>query len=136
MVMASWSRTFPGHAGQVGQARLFTGSVLAGRPEADGAVLVVSELATNAVRHTASGRPGGTFLVTVWTHDDGVRVAVDDLGSAGTPAITASGGELRTSGHGLVLVATVAKEWGSSRTRQGSRVWAELSGADSVGAGL
>src|SRR6266536_3293449 len=133
--MASWSRTFPGHPEQVGQARLFTRSVLAGRPEADTAVLVVSELATNALRHTASGAPDGTFLVVVWARQDGVRVAVCDLGAAGRPAIKpASGDELQASGHGLVLVATVAKEWGASRTKAGWRVWAELTGADSAGA--
>jgi serine/threonine-protein kinase RsbW len=68
--MASWSRTFPGRPEQVGQARLFTRSVLAGRPEADSAALVVSELATNAVRHTASGEPRGTFLVVIWARAD------------------------------------------------------------------
>jgi serine/threonine-protein kinase RsbW len=135
--MACWSRTFPGLPEQVGQARLFTTSVLAGRPEADTAALVVSELATNALRHTASGNPGGTFLVVVWARGDGVRVAVYDLGSAGAPAITpASGGELRASGHGLVLVAMLAKEWGATRTRSGRRVWAELAAADSAGARL
>lgn len=135
--MASWSRTFPGRPEQVGQARLFASSVLAGRPEADTAALVVSELATNALRHTASGEPDGTFLVVVWARADGVRVAVYDLGSARTPAIApADGDELRASGHGLVLVTTLAKEWGATRTKTGRRVWAELSGTDGAGAGL
>ncbi len=132
--MTCWSRTFPGLPEQIGQARLFTRSVLAGRAEADTAELVVSELATNALRHTPSGKPGGTFVVVVWARADGVRVAVYDLGSACGPAITPSGGnELRASGHGLVLVARLAKEWGATTTRAGRRVWAELSGADGAG---
>jgi hypothetical protein len=41
--------------------------------------------------------------------------------------------ELAVSGRGLLLVATVAKEWGSAATGAGRRVWAELSGSDAAG---
>jgi serine/threonine-protein kinase RsbW len=129
--MASWSRSFPGRAEQVAEARLFTASVLTGRPEAETAVLVVSELATNALRHTASGEPGGTFRLSITISPDGVTVMVSDHGPSGTPAIRrASGDELPVSGHGLVLVAMLAKEWGAIPTAHGWRVWADLLGAD------
>lgn len=132
--MGSWSRVFAGRAEHVGEARLFTRSVLTGRPEADSAALVVSELATNALRHTASGGPGGTFRLSIGTRPDGVTVAVHDLGSDGTPAIRqASGDEAAISGRGLVLVAVLAKEWGAARTQLGWRVWADLSGPDCGG---
>jgi anti-sigma regulatory factor (Ser/Thr protein kinase) len=132
--MPSWSRLFPGRPEQIAHARLFIRSVLAGRDEAESAELVVSELATNAVRHSASGLPGGAFTVRVTLRPDGVTVAVDDLGSAGEPSIRGGSDELPMSGLGLVLVATLAKEWGSTRTGSGRRVWAELSGSDAAGA--
>jgi len=110
---------------------MFTRSVLLGRDEAE-AALVVSELATNAIRHTASGEPGGVFIVSVTVRADGVMIAVDDLGSATEPAIRDPVEELAASGRGLMLVATVAKEWGISRTATGRRVWAELSGHDAA----
>jgi len=129
--MASWSRLFPGRPEQVAQARLFTLSVLAGRPEARTAELVVSELSTNAVLHSASGGPGGGFVVSILARADGVMVGVDDLGSATEPATRAADDSgPQESGMGLVLVAALAKEWGSARTATGWRVWAELAGAD------
>jgi serine/threonine-protein kinase RsbW len=129
--MASWSRLFPGRPEQVAQARLFTRSVLAGRPEAATAELVVSELATNAVLHSASGGAGGSFVVSVLARPDGVLVGVDDLGPATEPAARAAEDPgPRESGMGLVLVAALAKEWGTARTAAGWRVWAELTAAD------
>jgi serine/threonine-protein kinase RsbW len=128
-VMPSWSRLFPGHPEQVAQARLFTRSVLLGRPESETAELVVSELATNALRHTASGDSGGAFTVSVTVTPDRVMLAVDDLGSPGEPVIRNGDGGPPVSGLGLVLVESLAKEWGTTRTRSGCRVWAELSGA-------
>jgi len=90
---------------------------------------------TNTVLHTASGAAGGVFAVSLSARPGAVTVAVDDLGSAGQPVIRDGGEDLAGSGLGLVLVATLAKEWGSTRTASGWRVWAELSGADAAGAG-
>ena len=86
--MPSWSRYFPGRADQVAQARLFVASVLAGRPEAETATLVVSELSTNAVCHTASGGPGGLFAVTVRREDDRATVTVQDMGAGQVTIVT------------------------------------------------
>ena len=58
-------RVFPGSGDQVARARLFVGHVLGGCPAADDAVLLTSELVTNAITHTASGR-GGKVVVTVY----------------------------------------------------------------------
>ena len=102
-------------------------SVLAGRPEAETAALVVSELSTNAVCHTASGGPDGLFAVTVWREEDRATVTVQDMGAVGEPAIgPAEGDEPGESGRGLLLVAAVAKDWGATRNRLGWQVWAEL----------
>ena len=48
----------------------------------DDAVLCVSELATNAVLHSASRNPGGTFTVRAAVFDDCVRIEVEDNGGA------------------------------------------------------
>jgi len=131
VVVSSWSRYFPGRADQVAQARLFVASVLAGRPEAEAAALVASELSTNAVRHTASGGPDGLFAVTVRSDEDRATVSVQDMGAAGEPAIRDPEGEWPgESGRGLVLVAAMAKDWGAARNRLGWQVWAELASTD------
>jgi serine/threonine-protein kinase RsbW len=93
VAVPSWSRFFPGRADQVAQARQFVMSVLAGRPEAETAALVVSELSTNAVCHTASGGPDGLFAVTVWREEDRATVTVQDMAAAGEPAIRAPEGD-------------------------------------------
>lgn len=124
--MASWSRAFPGRPEQVSQARGFVGSVLAGRPEADEAVLIASELCSNAVLHSASGGPDGMFAVTVRRAADRSRVSVQDMGSPTAPAIKLADGEPLECGRGLLLVAALTKEWGTTRNRLGWVVWAEL----------
>ena len=53
-------RTFPGRADQIARAREFTKRVLGPCPVSDEAVLLVSELATNALEHTSTG-DGGQF---------------------------------------------------------------------------
>ena len=52
-------RVFPGRADQVARAREFTARTLAGCPAVADAVLLTSELGTNALLHTATGTGGG-----------------------------------------------------------------------------
>ena len=56
--------------------------LLAGCPAADDMVLLVSELAANAIAHSDSGRPGGIFTVRL-THRSarGAQAEVADQGS-------------------------------------------------------
>lgn len=77
-------RIFAGSDDQVRHARDFVGRVLEGCPAAADATLLVSEIATNAILHTATGQ-GGKFTVIVYQTDTQVRVEVADDGSAGTP---------------------------------------------------
>jgi anti-sigma regulatory factor (Ser/Thr protein kinase) len=118
-------RAFSGCRDQVARARQFVAGELAGCPVADEAILCVSELATNAVRHTASG-DGGKFEVIVQRWASLARVSVRDEGSAGMP--TARSFDLVSeSGRGLGLVAMVADRWGQSGDGAGRVVWFELS---------
>jgi two-component sensor histidine kinase len=114
-------RIFPGAKDQVARARLFVGDVLDGCPAAADAVLLTSELVTNAIAHTASGR-GGKVIVTVYRGDTGVRVDVLDDGSDQVPAVHRVG-EARESGFGLGLVDLMADRWGHCGGRRGRVVW-------------
>src|SRR5579862_7854718 len=62
-----WERAYPGLPGTVGQVRRDVRAILGPCPEtiADDVVLVVSELAANAIRHSRSGLAHGTYVVRV-----------------------------------------------------------------------
>ena len=87
----------------------------------DDAVLLTSELVTNAVTHTASGR-GGKIVVTVYRADTRVRVEVRDDGSDQVPVVRAYG-LAEESGCGLGLVELMAQCWGYRGGRRGRIVW-------------
>ena len=123
-------RVFPGRPDQVAHARRFVGRVLKGCPVADDALLCVSELASNAIRHTRTGW-SGKFQVVVWRGRASACVAVLDDGSATTPTpAPAQPGRLEESGHGLLAVQTLAAWWGHHTYRDGSTrgtaVWFRL----------
>ena len=86
------ARSFPGEPRQVARARAFVAAALAGCPAREALLTCVSELAANAVVHTASGA-GGAFTVEVIRPADGVAlVAVTDEGGQGRrPSAPASG---------------------------------------------
>jgi hypothetical protein len=77
-----WQQAYPGRVEQAGQVRADVRQLLSGCPVADDVVLLMSELAANAVRHSRSGEDGGTFTVRV-TEVSGrcVRGEVEDEGS-------------------------------------------------------
>ncbi|MFI6438611.1 SpoIIE family protein phosphatase [Streptomyces sp. NPDC050759] len=86
---------------------------------ADGAELMVSELVTNAVRHSHS-RPVELRLV----RGDSLLCEVDD-DDHDLPNLS-SAGPTDEQGRGLRVVSTLAREWGASRTKAGKTVWFEL----------
>lgn len=118
------ARTFDGSPDEVQNVRHFVRQLVSGYPVADDVILLASELATNAVRHTASGADG-TFIVLVKAEYGRVRVEVHDLGSDTEPAIGLLGspGE---SGVGLAIVETVATRWGFHGSQFGRVVWFEM----------
>ncbi|MGW2568058.1 SpoIIE family protein phosphatase [Streptomyces sp. NPDC001537] len=83
------------------------------------AELLVSELVTNAVRHSHS-RPVELRLV----RGDTLLCEVDD-DDHDLPTLRSAGPE-EESGRGLRVVTALAREWGTSRTKAGKTVWFEL----------
>jgi len=116
------ARVFPGEAGQVRAARRFLAGVLDGCPVADDALVCVSELATNALLHSRSGRPGGRFTVCVRVRAASVRAAVADEGGPWGQQRD-SGGQ---SGRGLLIVGELAARWGREYGAAGRTVWFEI----------
>jgi anti-sigma regulatory factor (Ser/Thr protein kinase) len=91
---------------------------------AETAVLVASELSTNAVRHARS-----RFETALAVEPDCVRVEVFDLDTRPPQPVLA--GDDATGGRGLQIVAAVASDWGFRTEErdgvQGKVIWAEIS---------
>ena len=117
-------RAFPGRADQITLARDFTKRVLGSSPVADDAVLLVSELATNALEHTSTGH-GGQFEVTIYRDEPSLLIGVTDNGSVRAPAPSTLDPESET-GRGLGLVELIAHRWGHCGGKHGRTVWFEL----------
>ncbi|QJS10000.1 ATP-binding protein [Streptomyces argyrophyllae] len=127
-MLTKWCRAFQGMPEEVPHARHFVASLLADRGPVEDAVLVVSELATNALRHTLSGSDGGRFFVIVGLGDDVVRIEVVDQGGELVPHLCHAT-DREEGGRGLRLIAAFAKNWGYTVWRDGRSVWAELARA-------
>jgi len=89
------------------------------------ALLLVSELVSNSVRH--SGVPEGEeLLVRVHLWHDGCRLEVEDPGCDGVIAPQPPD-PTRGGGMGLHLVQALSERWGLDRIAAGgTRVWAQL----------
>lgn len=117
------SLTIPGRPEHVREARSFVAKALGDlHPALDDAILLTSELVTNAVTHTASRCPGGTVTVMVAESPGGVRIEVSDAGSE-LSAPVVRGEVYASAGHGLFLVQTLADQWGYVRGNGGTTVW-------------
>jgi anti-sigma regulatory factor (Ser/Thr protein kinase) len=88
------------------------------------AVLVMSELLSNAIRH-ARPLPGANVQVAWALEEDAIEVAVSDGGAPTTPSRThASVSAL--GGRGLDIVEYLASRWGIRSDDCGQTVWAVL----------
>lgn len=103
-----------------GYARAFISNALGAVPECDDAVLIASELVSNAVRY---GR--APLELTLEQDLDTVTIAVthglgDDRPHQRTPEVD------RVGGYGLHLVDQVSTAWGWSEADGMLRTWARL----------
>jgi serine/threonine-protein kinase RsbW len=88
------------------------------------AMLVATELVTNALRHSAC-REQDSIEVEVHQSGERVVISVRDPGKSGRVAQVREPGELGQGGVGLWLVDQLSRRWGDERNG-GYRVWAEL----------
>ena len=85
--------------------------------------LLVSELVTNAYRH--SGTPSGDrIFLRVSMNDTLVRVEVEDHGEASSKPHLREPDD--TGGWGLHIVSQLADRWGTQKTGSGNLVWLEI----------
>jgi anti-sigma regulatory factor (Ser/Thr protein kinase) len=117
-MVSSASRRFEPTSGAVSAARQFVVDLLGpNRVDRGELALLVSELASNAVRHART-----SFVVAV-RDDTTTRVEVTD-GSPLPPRV-ATGPRPDGGGHGLVLVDRLAPAWGYYPSGEGKTVWFE-----------
>src|SRR5690606_4044667 len=115
--------SFPGLPDSVAAARRFVAAAIRLCPQTsapaevvDRAVLITSELATNALRHTHSGDPGETFTVRVCVDARGVQAEVRTRAPRrcnSLPHVVAPADPFREHGRGLFLVDELATKWGT-----------------------
>ncbi len=122
----SRSVVLPGVPEAAAMARAVVAQALGpGHPATADAAVCVSELAANAVCHTRSGLPGGTFTVSVQAGRGVVRVAVADAGSASRPTARRAR-RSAVHGRGLAIVAALSAAWGCERAGGGQITWCEF----------
>jgi anti-sigma regulatory factor (Ser/Thr protein kinase) len=125
-VAARESVTIAGRPERVAVARAFAVAVLGQENrERETAVLLLSELVTNSVRHSDSRLPGQTITVTVLSDGKVIRVEVTDCGGAAVPALRSGDAEAE-GGRGLYLVDTLAARWGFAQDGDHATTWFEL----------
>ncbi|RPE44788.1 histidine kinase-like protein [Streptomyces sp. Ag109_O5-1] len=110
----------PAQARRLVRARLTGWSVCA--DTCDTAELVISELVTNAIVHTASSR----VVCELHDHDDTVRIAVHDEGCSPDEPHPSPQRPEEEHGRGLLLVDALCQAWGAQEHGPGLLVWAEL----------
>lgn len=94
------------------------------------AVLLTSELVSNAVRHA-----GGGIRLLIRCDSHGLRVEIRDSNAAlppqhpvmPAPTPTAPGHRALEGGRGLSIVSALATDWGARPEPDGKTVWFELS---------
>lgn len=99
----AYEQVFPACPDQVSQARWFLASLLGGHPAASDAITCLSELCTNAISHSRSSNPGGTFTVRLRRSGPAIRIEVTDNGGPwGAPP------DDPEHGRGLLIVRAIA----------------------------
>ncbi|MEU4150826.1 ATP-binding protein [Streptomyces sp. NPDC026659] len=127
----STRRQYPTHPAAVAQVRtdcrtfLEAWGISDASDSASAIVLVVSELATNAVRHSDSGM---AFTASFEMYGEIFRVAVRDYWGAtrGEEPQAREAEANAESGRGLFLVEEFANHWGWTPEVLGKTVWAEF----------
>ena len=120
-----WRISVPGVPAIVGIARRLVRAALWDSRRLDDIELVASELVTNAIRHTPSGRTGSLLTLRIRGTAGWARIEVSDRGS-GSWAGPTSVSEHDECGRGLVIVNALADLAGHEPAADGQVSWAEI----------
>ena len=90
----------------------------------DDALLLVTELVTNAVIHA-----GTSIELRIGTDAGGMRVEVLDASPGSSPVVRDAPEAAREGGRGMFLLDALAQEWGTTHSRTGKSVWFRLGSA-------
>ncbi|MFD0883624.1 ATP-binding protein [Streptosporangium algeriense] len=127
----AWQRDFPGKEISIPIAREWARDLLTGQiaaPVLDDVLLLLSEVVTNAVTHSNSGRPPGGQVTVRMTYAPGdVRVRVTDDGSSTSAPIVRTPDPDEDGGRGLWLVNLLATAWGELHGEATRSVWFRIS---------
>jgi anti-sigma regulatory factor (Ser/Thr protein kinase) len=117
--------TLPGNARSVASGRRFVRETLGSlHPALERVALGVSELATNAIKHTPSGR-GGQITIAIIAAESVVRAEVTNDGRAITKPRARKDTEAE-NGRGILIIETLAEAWGVIEHADMTTVWAEF----------
>lgn len=130
-----WELTCPGLPEEVGRVRRWMRDVLGDSPYAEEAVLVASELGSNALLHSSSGTGLGVFRVSLTCRGASMSVSVTDMGGKGTEPHRERPDANEIHGRGLELAEHLADRLHvDGDNRRGHTVTAEFWNADHNGA--
>lgn len=118
--MSEYAITLPALPSMIGVARHAVAAILGDALVAETAARIVSEFATNAVRHAGHAN-GNSFVLSIVELEGVLRVAVDGPGNA-----TSWDGQEGDFGRGLVIVDALADKWGTDVHEDGFIWWAEI----------
>jgi serine/threonine-protein kinase RsbW len=128
-----WRRDFPGNAAELRPLREWLAGLLPEAPARDDAIMVAVELATNAVKHTASGQDGFFAVEITWhAQPTTVRIAVADGGARAGPQESSGRGLLSEHGRGLQVVLGLASRVGACGDEGGRLIWADVPWTDQL----
>lgn len=103
-----WDLICPGFPEEVARTRRWIRDLLHDTPHTDDAALIVTELASNALRHSTSGNGDGTFRITLIRFPGTVTLSVTDSGGSPTAPHVENPTADATHGRGLSLVTALA----------------------------
>jgi serine/threonine-protein kinase RsbW len=127
-------RIFPGEERQLHAMRRWLEELFDEHPVLSDLACIATELGTNAIRHTASGRPGGSFAAVITRRPGAITVAIADQGGPWEPLVIDDPDS--ESGRGLLIVRGLAAHVGVRGDYIGRVVWADIRSEQAVGTEL
>jgi hypothetical protein len=119
----AWEQAYPGTEDQLGHVRAALRLLLRGCPMADDVLLIMHELAANAVRHSKSREVGGTFTARLLDiPGEYVLGEIEDDGSSWDGDLCGSARDA----SGLYLLLALSAACGVSGERWKRVVWFRL----------